>query len=61
MHGNSKSFVMENQQENCKYIPMYYFCSTTLFCGLKVNLTESSWKSLQLLETLEKQKLAVTS
>lgn len=44
MHGDNRSFAMENQQQNFKYIPVYYFCHTTLFCGLKVNPTESNCK-----------------
>lgn len=40
--GDNKSFAMENQQQNFKYIPVYYFCRTTLFCGLKVNPAESN-------------------
>lgn len=44
MHDNNTSFVMENQQENFKYTPIYYFCNTTSFSGLKVDPTKSSWK-----------------
>lgn len=42
MHGDNKSFAMENKQQNFKYIPVYYFCRTALFCGPKVNPTESN-------------------
>lgn len=58
MHGDNKSFVMENQQQNFKHIPMYYFCSTTLFCGLTVNPTESNQKDCWRLWRKQKQAVA---